>query len=411
MSDKDPDGKDYSQRRLEAEVTLVLDTHADVAVAPANWRERGNIDYLYKKREFLVADRDLERALKQLRADDPDVEVVDSLTEGVSLLRGSRGDIHPTLDKIDDLLGPGVVTPNHVLSVCGQGGLCPATEPAVPASLDPWPSVAPVKEGKGVRVAVVDTGFLAEGYNKSWLSGVIADPSDIEDPDSWPSPDGFIDPYAGHGTFIAGVIRCIAPGAEVTVEQVIDEAGVVDEAALIKQLDQALAKSPDVISFSAGTYTRCNLPPKAFVEFYESRLRHHKGVVLVAAAGNDATRDPFWPAAFPWAVSVGSLDATGRDRSYFSNFGGWVDVYAPGEHLVNAYATGRYRTVVDPSDIRTFADGMCEWSGTSFSTPVVAGLIAARMARAGENGQRAAHQLLKAARIQSIPGVGPRLWF
>jgi hypothetical protein len=411
MSDKGADGRDDSQRRLEAEVTLVLDTHVDIAVAPGNWRELGSFDYLYRKGEFLVADRDLERALGPLREDDPHIEVVDSLTEGVSLLRGSRDDIHGTLDKVDGLLGLGVVTPNHVLSVCGRGGLCPATEPAVPASLKPWPAVAPVKEGKGVRVAVVDTGFLEARRDKSWLRTVIADPSDIEDPDSWPAADGFIDPYAGHGTFIAGVIRCIAPGAEVTVEQVIDQAGVVDEWELIKQLDQALAKSPDVISFSAGTYTRNNVPPKAFVEFYENRLRHHKGVVLVAAAGNDAARDPFWPAAFPWAVSVGALDATGRDRAYFSNFGGWVDVYAPGVQLVNAYATGDYRSVVDPSDIRTFTNGMCEWSGTSFSTPVVAGLIAARMARAGENGQRAAHQLLKAARIQSIPGVGPRLWF
>jgi len=239
---------------------------------------------------------------------------------------------------------------------------------------------------------------------------IVDDPADIEDPDSWPAPDGYIDPYAGHGTFIAGVVRCIAPGAEVTVEQVVDRAGVVDEAALIKQLDDALAKSPDVISFSAGGYTRRNVAPKAFVEFYENRLRHHKGVVLVAAAGNDDTRDPFWPAAFPWAVSVGALDAAGRERATFSNFGGWVDVYAPGEELVNAYATGTYRSVVDPS-VETVFDGMCQWSGTSFSTPVVAGLIAARMARSGENGQQAAAALLTAAQIQATPGVGPRLWF
>jgi subtilisin family serine protease len=361
---------------------------------------------LYRKGQYLVADRDLDRARKLLG----DVRVVENLMVGVTLLEGDDWNVDPILQRVDDELGPGVVTPNHILAVCPRIGLCPATEP-LPASLAPWPGVAPVNEGKGVRVAVVDTGFLKDRYDKPWLTGVVADPADIEDPDSWPAPDGFIDPYAGHGTFIAGIIRCIAPGAEVTVEQVIDQAGVVDEAALIKQLNQALAKSPDVISFSAGTYTRGNVPPKAFVEFYENRLRHHKGVVLVAAAGNDATRAPFWPAAFPWAVSVGSLDAGGRDRSDFSNFGGWVDVYAPGEHLVNAYANGDYRSVVDPTDIRTFTDGMCEWSGTSFSTPVVAGLIAARMARAGENGQRAAQKLLEAARIQATPGVGPRLWF
>lgn len=397
-------------RKFAAEAALVLQMHPEIGVAPSSWRDDGSYAYLYRKGELLVADRDLERSLPLLR--DQEVEVVDSLVEGVTLLRGNQEEIGSVIDRVDAQLGTGVVTPNHVLSVCPRGlGLCPAAEPVVRDPALPWPAVAPVREGKGVRVAVVDTGFLEERRDKPWLRDVIVDPSDVEDADSWPQPDGFIDPYAGHGTFIVGVVACLAPGSEVTVEQVIDQAGVVTEADLIKQLDDALAKSPDVISFSAGGYTRRNIPPKAFVEFYENRLSHHKGVVLVAAAGNDATRTPFWPAAFPWAVSVGALDATGRDRADFSNFGGWVDVYAPGEALVNAYATGRYRSVVDPSDVRTFTNGMCEWSGTSFSTPVVAGLIAARMARAGENGQQAARMLLEAARIQAIPGVGPRLWF
>jgi hypothetical protein len=400
------DNPDGGGNRFEAEVDLVLATHPEIAVAPADWRERRDFSYLYRKGQFLVSDRDLERTRRSLG----DADVVDSLIDGITLLQSSRDDITDILDAADREFGPGVVTPNHIYSAC-PAGLCPATEPLSPPSASPWPSVAHVKEGKGVRVAVVDTGFLREGWNHPWLGGVIVDdPEDIEIADFWPAPDGFIDPYAGHGTFIAGVIRCIAPGADVTVEQVIDRAGVVDEAALIKQLDDALAKSPDVISFSAGGYTRNNVPPKGFVEFYENRLRHHKGVVLVAAAGNDSTRAPFWPAAFPWAVSVGALDAAGRQRAHFSNFGGWVDVYAPGEALVNAYATGDYRSVVDPSVVTHF-EGMCKWSGTSFSTPVVAGLIAARMARSGENGQQAAAKLLKAARIQATPGVGPRLWF
>jgi len=401
-------GYDPQAVKFRAELDLVLQMHPDFAVWPRDWRDRASYDYAYLKGQVLVADRDLDRVTRLLDG----AEVIDRLPIGVNVLQGRDDDIQDMLHLADGELGQGVVTPNHVLTICPRGGMCPATEPAPPPTMTPWPTVASTAEGSGVRVAVVDTGFLKERYDTAWLAGVIADdPDDIEIADSWPSgPDGFIDPYAGHGTFIAGVIRCIAPGTEVSVEQVIDQAGVVSEADLIRQLNDALAKTPDVISFSAGCYTRNNLPPKGFVEFYAKRLRHHKGVVLVAAAGNDSTAKPFWPAAFPWAVSVGSLDAGGRDRSSFSNHGGWVDVYAPGEHLVNAYATGDYQSVVPPNGITHF-EGMCEWSGTSFSTPVVAGLIAARMARAGENGQRAAHQLLKAARIQAIPGVGPRLWF
>ena len=134
-------------------------------------------------------------------------------------------------------------------------------------------------------------------------------------------------------------------------------------------------------------------------------LRLYKGAICVAEAGNNYTRRPAWPGAFPDVLAVGALATDWRHRADFSNYGGWVDVYAPGENLINAMGSGTYTCQIEPDvgQERTFS-GLAQWSGTSFSAPIVTGLIAARMARRGESAREAAAALLASAR--TIPGVG-----
>ncbi len=173
------------------------------------------------------------------------------------------------------------------------------------------------------------------------------------------------------------------------------------------QLEEALAHDPQVINLSAGCRTRLDLPSVALETFHRTRLRK-RDCVLVAAAGNDSTSAPFWPAAFDWAVGVGSLDRDGRVSEY-SNFGVSADVYALGRNHVNAFPDGRFvcHESPDKGDVRVFSTGMARWSGTSFSAPVVAGLIAREISETGCTAREAADAVLAGADYESDPGVGP----
>jgi subtilisin family serine protease len=329
--------------------------------------------------------------------------------------------------QLESRLGVGVVSPEHVFEIT-RWVHCPATEPepvltpeqardedVVEQAL--WPPLGDPVAGRGVRLSVVDTGLLKGVADWApWLTGVTADSAaDIEDPDVYdldahePGHDGFVDPYAGHGSFIAGVIKCVAPAAEVVVERLIDKSGFVAETDMITQIQQGLSRSPDIISVSAGGYTRRDVPPAGLRALWDHWLSPQGGAVVVAAAGNNGSSRPFWPAAFDWCVGVGSMSRDGQRRSWFTNNGSWVDVFAPGEDIVNAYPRRQYKTFAD-GQIRDTSAGIVKWSGTSFATPIVAAAIAARMSRTGENGRTAARNVLRAARGQFRPDVGPRLF-
>jgi subtilisin family serine protease len=219
----------------------------------------------------------------------------------------------------------------------------------------------------------------------------------------------YIPRYTGHGTFIASIVRAMAPRAQVRVARIFKCAGASFESDVVTALYQVMDWAPDVISLSAGTHTWLDHGLLSFRFFIDGPLRERTGTVLVAAAGNDGLDWKFSPAKMKGVLSVGALAVNGDERAWFSNYGDWVKVYAPGEDLVHAYASGAYRYYETPGRANETFDGMASWSGTSFSTPVVSGLIAARMSGTGETAREAARSLLSLARAQPLPGVGPVL--
>jgi hypothetical protein len=309
------------------------------------------------------------------------------------------------LIRIEDELGPGLAGFDRVVHLTSNSG-CPATEP-VPAAGGPDPSVdADPTLGAGVTVAVIDSGWPSEDGVPvefpalHWLSQVTGDP-EPEAPAGDPAAQVRVGHYRGHGMFVAGVIRTMAPAADVFVHSWGPTTYGTIESELAPILQTALDTNPDIISMSAGTGLT---PPEtspasrggrqratvsaqqaAFsLEAFEELLRP-TGTLLVCAAGNDGNQGPFAPASSPWRdppikVAVGGLKKDGR-LAKWSNRGTWVDVYARGAKLVNAYPNGEYTYVeTDPKgSTATFSHRLATWSGTSFSTPLVAGLIAARL--------------------------------
>lgn len=410
-SERDEDGQRgrLQKKILREQVRYLIEAMGGPDAAAVEWTEDGWLYYLYRPGFVLARDEHAADVAELLGAEKVRNERSQRL-RGLTVLKVPIDDNTDTLgqlQRVDRELGVGLATPDHILFVTpGGGSACPATEPeevgTAPAPHPPMTS--DTGAGTGVFVSVVDTGWwpaAATDPATPWLAGITGDPETID--------LNNIHPYAGHGTFIAGVVRTQAPAAEIRVEGFLPLGGAVYESEIVIQLGEALALSPDIISLSAGCPTREELPLLSFEVFWEQRLRHQKGTVLVAAAGNDSHRTPFWPAAFPWAVSVGALDADGN-RADYSNFGSWVDVYALGTDLVNGYPTGTFFCHEPPNvgDKREFV-GLAKWSGTSFSTPLVSGLIAARMSQHGISGRLAADQLLAEARIAGRRGVGPVL--
>jgi hypothetical protein len=257
-----------------------------------------------------------------------------------------------------------------------------------------------------VPVVVLDTGLALSQFHSaavgSLLSLLDCPTAECDQPDD--DADLDLDPAAGHGTFIAGLIEQIAPGAVIALRRVLHAEGDGDEVQIAAAID-ALPDPPAagaLLNLSFGGYS-VEAPGVLAAAVANAQDR---GYVVVASAGNDGVCRPTIPASLPGVVSVGAVGPTGP--APFSNHGAWVRACAPGVDLVSTFFAGWNGDAIavdgdgDPDDY----SGWACWSGTSFAAPVVVGALAREMAAAGVSATDAVARLIDNPALFRIPGLG-----
>jgi subtilisin family serine protease len=277
----------------------------------------------------------------------------------------------------------------------------------MPATLDAFPRLT---KGPGrATVAILDTGFTPTGAAQTSDIDFVGPTGTIrERPDL--NADSFLDIAAGHTTFIRTIVHRASPAAEVIVEGVIHNDGDGDEAdvavALARVVDAVADPTRLIVNLSfSGYYDDDQEPP--MVAFWIRELVA-SGAVVVAAAGNNGTCRPKFPAAMSEVIAVASMGPCGP--SWFSNHGSWVTACAPGEDLVSEFFAdfdGGYEPVVADSvpDIDDFS-GWARWSGTSFSTPAVVAALAELVETHDCPAQVAVRKLIGQSGLLRVPDYG-----
>jgi subtilisin family serine protease len=229
-----------------------------------------------------------------------------------------------------------------------------------------------LSRGAGVRIAVIDSGIgptwelrgqALPGVN---MAGRVPARVDVVD----------------HGTAVSSLIAArsdhkgitgVAPRAKLVPVRIFDgyDAPMMR---LVRAIRWAIRQRVDIINLSVVERDSPQL--RAAVR---KAVRHR--IIVVAGAGNErASGSPVqYPAAYPGVIAVGAV-AKNRKLADFSNEGDYVDVVAPGDRVLAA----------DPF-------GTLSWySGTSFSTPMVTGVVALMKAAHPRLGPAQAERILRA---------------
>lgn len=296
------------------------------------------------------------------------------------------------------------VSANHVF--CGEAGDYHGGPYGEPLSASPFSEGYPDPEKGAPEIAVLDTGYdlQTETLHPGLEPRVVYQPGTEEDPYI---TGGYLAQEAGHGTFIDGIIMQLAPKVGILQVTLLSPAGVTDDGSLALAI-KALGNSVPVINVSLGGYAQGDVAPPASSLAIAALP---DTVVVVAAAGNNGSNELFWPAALKSnnVVSVGALDTTkgAPQVAEFSNYGTWVDVYAPGMNVYSTYLQANWLLPNDNPPPRPI-DGWAIWSGTSFAAPQVAAAIANTLLQSGGTAVQAALAVRSQAQwmpVTGLPGV------
>ncbi|UOE95985.1 S8 family peptidase [Alkalihalobacillus sp. LMS39] len=165
----------------------------------------------------------------------------------------------------------------------------------------------------------------------------------------------------GHGTHVAGIAAALTNNvtgiAGVAWEnlilpiKVLDENGEGTSFEVARGIRWAVDNGAQVINMSLGDYH------SSFALHDAIKYADRHDVILIAASGNDNVSTPMYPARYKEVLTVGAVTEN-RERAFFSNYGGHIDVTAPGEHIPSLFPNNNYVVM----------------SGTSMAAPHVAGL-------------------------------------
>ncbi len=269
-----------------------------------------------------------------------------------------------------------------------------------------------ISTGKGVIVAVLDSGVAYENYRQyrqapDFASTRFVPGYDFIDNDAHPNDE------SGHGTHIAGVIAQstnnhigtvgVAFDAQIMPVRVLGANDKASYASLIAGIYYAVDHGANVINISAGGMVPSVLLERAVKYAYE------RGVTVVAAAGNYFLKGnpTTYPAAYDdYVIAVGAVRYDGQ-RAPYANTGSYIDLVAPGGDLTRDQNRDGYK---DGILQQTFVGNPTQFNyyfqeGTSIAAAHVAGVVALLIANGVTHPDDIRTALLSTAR-----GRGRKEW-